>query len=52
MAKYFLTGAAQGVTDSVRRVTTMMKGRPVPDGKPKPKEPARKEFGKREIPKS
>jgi hypothetical protein len=52
MAKYFLTGAAKGVTDSVRRVSTMMKDRPIPDGKPKPKDAVRKDFGKRSIPRS
>jgi hypothetical protein len=30
MAKSFITGAARGVTDSVKRVTEMMKGRPDP----------------------
>jgi hypothetical protein len=52
MVKHFLTGTAKSVTDSVRRVTTIMKGRPIPDGKPKPKEAARKDFGKRSNPKS
>ncbi len=51
MVKHFLTGAAKGVTDSVKRVTTIMKGRPIPDGKRKA-EPARKDFGKRSNPKS
>ena len=52
MAKHFLTGAAKGVTDSVKRVTTMMKDRPIPGGKPKPQAPTRKDFGKRTNPKS
>jgi hypothetical protein len=52
MVKHFLTGAAKGVTDSVKRVATIMKGRPIPDGKRKPAEPARKDFGKRSNPKS
>ena len=52
MAKHFLTGAAKGVTDSVKRVATMMQGRPIPDGKAKPNGAARKDFGKRTNPKS
>ncbi|HZB38954.1 MAG TPA: hypothetical protein VE443_13280 [Beijerinckiaceae bacterium] len=47
MAKHFLTGTAKSVTDSVKRVTTMMQGRPIPDGKTKQNGAARKEFGKR-----
>jgi hypothetical protein len=47
MVKHFVTGAAKGVTDSVKRVTTMMKDKPIPGGKPKAGEPARKDFGKR-----
>jgi hypothetical protein len=47
MAKHFLTGAAKSVSDSVKRVTTMMQGRPIPDGKTKPNGAARKDFGKR-----
>jgi len=30
MVKSFITGTAQGVTDSVKRVTNIMKGRPDP----------------------
>ncbi|HKH34489.1 MAG TPA: hypothetical protein VKA80_10070 [Beijerinckiaceae bacterium] len=47
MVKHFLTGTAKGVTDSVKRVTTMMKDRPIPGGKPKPEAPARKDLDKR-----
>jgi hypothetical protein len=52
MMKYFLTGAAKGVADSMKRVATIMKGRPIPDGKRRAPEPARKDFGKRSNPKS
>jgi hypothetical protein len=47
MAKHFLTGMAQSVTDSVKRVTALTKDRPIPGAKPKAGEPARKDFGKR-----
>jgi hypothetical protein len=52
MVKHFLTGTAKGVTDSVQRVTTMMKGKPIPGAKPKPAQPAGKDFGKRTNDKS
>ena len=52
MVKSFITGAAQGVTDSVKRVTTIMKGRPDPHAERQAAKAERKEFGKRINPKS
>ena len=52
MVKSFITGAAQGVTDSVKRVTTIMKGRPDPHAEREAAKAGRKEFGKRTNPKS
>jgi hypothetical protein len=52
MVKSFITGAAQGVTDSVKRVTAIMKGRPDPHAERQAAKAARKEFGKRTNPKT
>ena len=50
MVKSFITGTAQGVTDSVKRVTNIMKGRPHAEKQAAAME--RKELGKRASPKS
>ena len=52
MAKNFITGAAQGVTDSVKRVTAIMKDRPDPHAERQAAKAERKEFGKRTNPKA
>ena len=52
MAKSFITGAAQGVTDSVKRVTAIMKDRPDPHAERQAAKAERKEFGKRTNPKA
>ncbi|HKG82361.1 MAG TPA: hypothetical protein VKB16_04285 [Beijerinckiaceae bacterium] len=52
MVKSFITGTAQGVTDSVKRVTNIMKGRPDPHAEKQAAAMERKELGKRASPKS
>jgi hypothetical protein len=52
MVKSFITGAAQGVTDSAKRVTAIMKGRPDPHAERQAAQAERKEFGKRTNPKT
>ena len=52
MVKSFITGAAQGVTDSVKRVTAIMKDRPDPHAERQAAKAERKEFGKRTNPKA
>ncbi|HZB37839.1 MAG TPA: hypothetical protein VE443_07550 [Beijerinckiaceae bacterium] len=52
MVKSFITGTAQGVTDSVKRVTNIMKGRPDPHAEKQAAAVERKEFGKRVNPKT
>jgi hypothetical protein len=46
MAKSFITGAAQGVTDSVKRVTAIMKDRPDPHAEREAAKAERKELGR------
>ncbi|HZY23891.1 MAG TPA: hypothetical protein VFE80_15990 [Beijerinckiaceae bacterium] len=52
MVKSFITGTAQGVTDSVKRVTNIMKGRPDPHAEKQAAAMERKELGKRASSKS
>ncbi len=52
MVKSFITGTAQGVTDSVKRVTAIMKGRPDPHAERQAAKAERKEFGRRTNPKA
>jgi hypothetical protein len=52
MVRGFITGAAQGVTDSVKRVTNIMKGRPDPHAEREAAKAERKEFGKRTNPRT